>query len=261
MSQHRPRKRFGQHFLRDHGVVLGIVNAFAPRADDIAVEIGPGEGVLTRELVERVSPLHVVEFDRDLVSRLRAEFPAQRVIVHAADALAFDFRGLAPPGQRIRVIGNLPYNISTPLLFHLLDQIDGIADMVFMLQKEVVDRLAASSDTPDYGRLSVMIQWRLKVEPLFDVGPEAFHPPPKVDSAVVRLTPHATPPIAVRDPHVFAGVVRAAFANRRKMLRNNLKDIMTSDQLGALGIDPQRRAETLDLTEFALIANSLASRC
>ncbi|HKQ30711.1 MAG TPA: 16S rRNA (adenine(1518)-N(6)/adenine(1519)-N(6))-dimethyltransferase RsmA [Burkholderiales bacterium] len=261
MSRHRARKRFGQHFLRDPGVVGRIVDAIAPRANDITVEIGPGEGVLTRKLAEQVTPLHAVEFDRDLVSRLRAEFPPQRVIVHEADALDFDFRKLASSAQRLRVVGNLPYNISTPLLFHLLEQVDCIADMVFMLQKEVVDRLAAPPDTSDYGRLSVMIQWRLKVERLFDVGPEAFDPPPKVDSAVVRLTPHAAAPIVVRDPHVFAGVVRAAFAHRRKMLRNNLKDVIPNEQLAALGIDPQRRAETLTLAEFARIADSLVSRC
>lgn len=296
MSTHRPRKRFGQHFLRDRGVVQRIVNAFAPRADDIAAEIGPGEGVLTRELIERVAPLHVIELDRDLASRLRAEFPLERVVVHEADALRFDFRRLLlhsdepkisgrtdkisipdglptdnvamsrnvasherPPDRRLRLVGNLPYNISTPLLFHLLDQIDHIADMVFMLQKEVVDRLSATPDTADYGRLSVMIQWRLRVEPLFDVAPNAFFPPPRVDSTVVRLTPHASAPITVRDPDIFANVVRAAFANRRKMLRNNLKELAPGDRLAAIGIDSRRRAETLTLAEFALISNSLGS--
>jgi 16S rRNA (adenine1518-N6/adenine1519-N6)-dimethyltransferase len=261
MSEHRPRKRFGQHFLHDRGVIRRIVDEFSPHADDVTVEIGPGEGALTRDLLEKVPHLHVVEFDRDLVSYLRERFPADRLTVHQADALEFDFCRVAPADRRLRIIGNLPYNISTPLLFHLLEHIGCIGEMVFMLQKEVVDRLAAEPDTSDYGRLSVMIQWRLQVESLFEVPPEAFTPPPKVDSAVVRLTPHAVAPVSIRDPYVFSGVVRAAFAHRRKMLRNNLKEIIALEQLAALGIDPQRRAETLTLAEFALIANSLASRC
>jgi 16S rRNA (adenine1518-N6/adenine1519-N6)-dimethyltransferase len=256
MSKHRPRKRFGQHFLRDRGVIRHIVDAFAPAADDHVLEIGPGEGALTRLLLERVAPIEVVEFDRDLVARLRAEFPVERLIVHQADALEFDF-GERRQDKRLRLIGNLPYNISTPILFHLLEQIDCIRDMVFMLQKEVVDRMAAAPDTPDYGRLSVMIQWQLEVTPLFDVPPEAFDPPPQVDSTVVQLVPHTVAPISVNDPNVFAAVVRAAFANRRKMLRNNLKDVIANDRLEALGIDPTRRAETLTLAEFSNIANAL----
>lgn len=253
----RPRKRFGQHFLRDHTVIERIAAAFAPRPGETIVEIGPGEGVLTRALLARAAPLHVVEFDRDLVARLRADFPAERLIVHAADALRFDFKQLVPPGARARLIGNLPYNISTPLLFHLLDQLDSIGDMLFMLQKEVVDRLAAAPDTPDYGQLSVLMQWRVDVEPLFDVAPQAFFPPPKVDSTVVRLTPRATPPIRPRDPDMFIKVVKAAFANRRKMLRNNLRALIDADRLQALGIDPQRRAETLTLQEFCRLADAI----
>jgi 16S rRNA (adenine1518-N6/adenine1519-N6)-dimethyltransferase len=256
MSAHRPRKRFGQHFLRDRGVIQHIVESIGPRASDTIVEIGPGEGVLTRELLPHVTPLHVVELDRDLVAHLRESFPPERLIVHAADALDFDFRQLASPGKKLRVVGNLPYNISTPILFHLLEQIDVISDMLFMLQKEVVDRLAAAPDTSDYGRLSVMIQSRLYVEALFDVPPQAFHPPPKVDSAVVALTPPERPRVDVRDPALFAQTVQAAFAARRKTLRNNLKDIVAAEQLQALGIDPNRRAETLTLEEFARIANA-----
>ncbi len=258
MSAHTPRKRFGQHFLRDRSVIHDIVAAFAPRAGEPIVEIGPGEGVLTRELLQRVTPLHVVELDRDLVAHLRATFPAPQLIVHEADALEFDFRTLAPAGTRLRLLGNLPYNISTPLLFHLLEQADGIADMLFMLQKEVVDRLAAEPDTADYGRLSVMIQYRLRVEPLFEVPPQAFFPPPKVDSAVVRLVPHKIPPVQVNDPQVFSQIVKAAFAARRKTLRNNLKGIMSAERLAALGIDANRRAETLTLAEFACLANALS---
>jgi 16S rRNA (adenine1518-N6/adenine1519-N6)-dimethyltransferase len=253
---HRARKRFGQHFLRDAGVVDRLVRAFDPQPDDTVVEIGPGEGVLTRALAGRVGTLHLVELDRDLVVRLQREFPASVATVHSADALRFDFRTLVPAGEKLRVIGNLPYNISTPLLFHLLDQVDAIRDMEFMLQKEVVDRLAAAPGGKDYGRLSVMIQVRLAVEHLFDVPPGAFRPPPKVESAVVRLTPYAAPPLTIRDNATFERIVRAAFAQRRKTLRNNLRDILTAEQLGTLGIDPNRRAETLTLGEFARLANT-----
>jgi len=255
---HRPRKRFGQHFLRDRETIQDIADAFAPCAGEAAVEIGPGEGVLTRELLRRVAPLHVVELDRDLAAHLRDAFPPTQLIVHQADALDFDFRRLAPPGGKLRLVGNLPYNISTPLLFHLLDQIDCIADMLFMLQKEVVDRLAAAPDTADYGRLSVMIQYRLNVEPLFEVPPQAFYPPPKVDSAVVRLVPHEKAPVVIRDATLFAKVVKTAFAARRKTLRNNLRELADAAQLQALDIDPNRRAETLTLAEFARIANALS---
>jgi 16S rRNA (adenine1518-N6/adenine1519-N6)-dimethyltransferase len=259
MSSHRPRKRFGQHFLRDLGAIRRIVGAFAPRASEPIVEIGPGEGVLTRELLERSTLLHAVELDRDLAAQLRATFPSEQLIVHEADALDFDFCALAPPSRKLRLIGNLPYNISTPLLFHLLDQVHCIADMLFMLQKEVVARLAATPDTADYGRLSVMIQWRVRVEPLFNVPPQAFFPPPKVDSTVVRLVPHQTPPVQPRDPKAFAQVVKAAFANRRKMLRNNLREIASAERLHALGIDAQRRAETLTIEEFARIADAIVA--
>jgi 16S rRNA (adenine1518-N6/adenine1519-N6)-dimethyltransferase len=251
---HFPRKRFGQHFLRDRTVIERIVQAFAPQPDDTVVEIGPGEGVLTERLVGRVQHLHAVEIDRDLAARLLTRFPASQFTLHQADALRFDFAALAPPGQSLRLIGNLPYNISTPLLFHLLDQPGGIGDMLFMLQKEVVDRMAAAPDTDDYGRLSVMMQWRVRVEPLFDVAPSAFHPPPRVESRVVRLTPHTTPPIHVPDPERFAAIVKAGFATRRKTLRNSLKGLVSAEALLAAGIDPGRRAETLGLQEFAVLA-------
>jgi 16S rRNA (adenine1518-N6/adenine1519-N6)-dimethyltransferase len=254
---HRPRKRFGQHFLRDRGVIDRIVSALAPQPGETIVEIGPGEGVLTRALLARASTVHVVELDRDLAAHLRSAFPAERVIVHEADALEFDFTSLGAERKRLRVVGNLPYNISTPLLFHLLAQLSCIDDMLFMLQKEVVDRLAASPDTAEYGRLSVMVQWQLRGEPLFDVGPESFYPPPRVDSSVVRLTPHASAPVAIDDPVTFANIVKAGFASRRKTLRNNLRDLIADEALQALGIDPMRRAETLTLEEFARIANAL----
>lgn len=259
MPEHRARKRFGQHFLHDRGVVQRILDAFDPQPGETLVEIGPGPGALTRPLLERCSSLHVVELDRDLAAPLRANFAPERLVVHEADALKFDFGALAMPGGKIRLIGNLPYNISTPLLFHLLDQERYIHDMLFMLQKEVVDRMAAAPGGKDYGRLSVMIQSRLRVEKLFDVRPGAFTPPPKVDSSVVRLVPHAVPPIQVRDADAFAQVVKAAFAQRRKTLRNNLKGMLEGETLEALGIDPQRRAETLTLAEFGTLANALPS--
>lgn len=270
------KKRFGQHFLHDSLIVQRILDAFDPKPGETLVEIGPGPGALTRPLLERCTQLHVVELDRDLTARLRAEFPPQQLMVHEADALKFDFCSLAPhtnvpvsqeaerrdrqsTGGKLRLIGNLPYNISTPLLFHLLEKRDCIDDMLFMLQKEVVDRMAAVPGNKDYGRLSVMLQWQLRIEKLFDVPPGAFTPPPKVNSSVVRLVPHPQPPIQVRDANVFSQVVRAAFAQRRKTLRNNLKGLMTAETLDSLGIDPQRRAETLTLPEFATISNTLPS--
>ena len=257
--EHRARKRFGQHFLHDRQVVARILTAFAPQPGDTLVEIGPGLGALTHPLLERVAHLHVVELDRDLAARLRADFPPTQLSVHEADALKFDFRALAV-GRPLRVIGNLPYNISTPLLFHLLEQGMAIGDMLFMLQKEVVDRMGAGPGSKDYGRLSVMLQWRCRVESLFDVPATAFTPPPRVDSSIVRLTPHARAPVVVHDPQALDRVVRAAFAQRRKTLRNNLKGLLSAEALEALGIDPGRRAETLSLDEFARLANAYGLR-
>jgi len=256
---HRPRKRFGQHFLHDRGVVSRILDAFDPKPEETVVEIGPGLGALTRPLLERLPHLHVVEFDRDLVARLRADFPSERLSVHQADALKFDFHTLLSAAGKLRIIGNLPYNISTPLLFHLLDQQDVVSDMLFMLQKEVVVRMAATPGGKDYGRLSVMLQSRVQVEKLFDVRPGAFTPPPKVDSSIVRLIPHAVPPVHIEDRPSFALIVQAAFAHRRKTLRNNLKGLLAAETIAAIGIDPERRAETLTLAEFAALANALAS--
>jgi 16S rRNA (adenine1518-N6/adenine1519-N6)-dimethyltransferase len=253
--EHRARKRFGQHFLHDRGVVARILDALDPQPEDVLVEIGPGLGALTRPLLARVPHLHVVELDRDLAARLRAEFPPAQLTVHEADALDFDFRALAPAGKKLRVIGNLPYNISTPLLFHLLDQQACIHDMLFMLQKEVVDRMRAAPGGKDYGRLSVMLQYRCRVEKLFDVGTGAFTPPPRVESSIVRLVPHAMPPVAVHDPKRLSLVVKAAFAHRRKTLRNNLSGLVRDAGFTACGIDPGRRAETLSLQEFARLAN------
>jgi 16S rRNA (adenine1518-N6/adenine1519-N6)-dimethyltransferase len=256
MTSFRPRKRFGQHFLHDRGVIARIAAALAPRAGDHVVEIGPGTGALTRELLAHVARLDAVELDRDLIARLQSEFPADKLTLHSADALKFDFCRLAPAGRRLRLVGNLPYNISTPLLFRLLDQAACIHDMLFMLQKEVVNRMDAAPGGKDYGRLSVMIQYRCAVDKLFDVAPGAFTPPPRVDSAVVRLVPHAAAPVAVNDPDKFARLVQAAFASRRKVLRNTLKNFLRADEMQALGVDPTRRAETLTLAEFAALSNA-----
>jgi len=255
MSSHRPRKRFGQHFLHERGVIAHILKEFDPKPADNVVEIGPGEGALTHTLAGQVASLDVVEIDRDLIGRLRQSLP-ESVTIHNADALKFDFCSLSPSHGKLRIIGNLPYNISTPLLFHLLDQAHCVGDMLFMLQKEVVDRMVAAPGGKDYGRLSVMLQWGAKVEKLFNVAPGAFRPPPKVDSSVVRLTPHAVPPVPVNDPQRFAAIVKAAFSQRRKVLRNTLKGLVAPETMERLGIDPGRRAETLSLQEFAALANA-----
>jgi 16S rRNA (adenine1518-N6/adenine1519-N6)-dimethyltransferase len=256
MPRPQAKKRFGQHFLQDRRIVERIVAAFDPRPKDHAVEIGPGPGAVTYALLGRVETLEAVEIDRDLAARLKADIPADRFRLHLADALSFDFCRLVRDDRRLRLIGNLPYNISTPLLFHLLDQSECLQDMLFMLQKEVVERLVARPGGKDYGRLSVMIQWRCRLEKLFDVAPDAFSPPPKVTSSVVRLAPYRTPPIAVRDRGRFATVVAAAFGARRKTLKNNLKGLVSPETMAALGIDPRRRAETLSLEEFAKLAEA-----
>jgi len=255
----RAKKSLGQHFLVDGHYVARIVAAIRPQADDIMVEIGPGPGALTRPLLEKLRHLHVVEVDRGMVARLQAEFPPERVSIHQADALVFDFgQDFGQLGAGLRVVGNLPYNISSPLLFHLADYAKHIRDMHFMLQKEVVDRMAAAPDTADYGRLSVMLQARFRVEKLFVVPPGAFQPPPKVDSAIVRLTPLPAEAVPYRDAGVFAEVVARAFGQRRKTLRNTLKGLVDAAIFEELGIDPVRRGETLSVAEFASLANRLA---
>jgi 16S rRNA (adenine1518-N6/adenine1519-N6)-dimethyltransferase len=250
----RAKKHLGQHFLVDAHYVARIVAAIRPEPDDLMVEIGPGPGALTRPLLDTLKHLHVVEFDRDMVERLNAEFPADRLSIHQADALAFDFGAL---GKDLRVVGNLPYNISSPLLFHLAEFAEGIRDMTFMLQKEVVDRMAAAPDTPDYGRLSVMLQARFAVTRLFIVPPGAFQPPPKVDSAIVRLVPLPADAVPYASHKVFADVVARAFGQRRKTLRNTLKGVADDATFAAVGIDPVRRGETLSVAEFATLANHL----
>ncbi|UCC57252.1 MAG: 16S rRNA (adenine(1518)-N(6)/adenine(1519)-N(6))-dimethyltransferase RsmA [Gammaproteobacteria bacterium] len=256
---HNPRKRFGQHFLHDPAVIQRIVTAINPRAENILVEIGPGEGAITLPLLQATGCLHVVELDRDLIDPLQYKArEAGELTVHNADALRFDFCKLAGSGM-LRVVGNLPYNISTPLLFHLLEQSRCISDMHFMLQKEVVDRLAADPGSGQYGRLSVMIQYRCEVTPLFTIGAGAFRPPPRVESAFVKLRPYRTPPVAVRDEAVLAAVVQQAFSQRRKTLRNVLRNMIDASAMQALGIDPALRAEMLGIREFAALANHVAT--
>lgn len=258
---HIPRKRFGQNFLHDANIIRKILAAIAPQPGQDLLEIGPGQGAITLPLLERCGRLQAVELDRDLLAPLAAAAaPLGEFTLHNRDALRTDFCALRAGEQRLRVIGNLPYNISTPLLFHLLDQADCIEDMHFMLQKEVVERMAAAPGTEHYGRLSVMLQYRCKVEPLFGIGPGAFRPAPKVESAFVRLLPYRTPPVAVRDTAVFARVVQLAFGQRRKTLRNTLKGILDATDFAALGIDPRVRAEQLDLATFARLADRAASR-
>ncbi|HXX83952.1 MAG TPA: 16S rRNA (adenine(1518)-N(6)/adenine(1519)-N(6))-dimethyltransferase RsmA [Casimicrobiaceae bacterium] len=256
-SRHVARKRFGQNFLVDRNYIDRIVAAIDPKPGDNLVEIGPGLGALTRPLLERAGRLTVIEIDRDLASRLTAEFDAQRFVLHNVDALDFDFSTL---GRDLRVIGNLPYNISTPLLFHLAQYESILRDLTVMLQKEVVQRMVAAPSTPEYGRLSVMLQARFSIERLFVLPPGAFRPAPKVESAVARLIPlrEKRPPIA--DEALFARVVAAAFGQRRKTLRNALKTLASEDQLDTAGIAAGARGETLSVSEFARLANSLACR-
>jgi 16S rRNA (adenine1518-N6/adenine1519-N6)-dimethyltransferase len=254
---HRPRKRFGQNFLHDPAVICRIVAAISPAASDQLVEIGPGQGAITLPLLQQAGRLVVVELDRDLVGPLQARCAdLGEVTIYNADALRFDFCTLARDTP-LRIVGNLPYNISTPLLFHLLAQHDCIRDMHFMLQKEVVERMAATPGSRQYGRLSVMLQYRCKVIHLFNIGPGAFSPPPRVESAFVRLVPYERPPVQVNDEAVFEQLVRQAFSQRRKTLRNALRDMLAAEAISALGIDPAARAETLTVSDFATLANSV----
>lgn len=248
---HVPRKRFGQHFLHDPYVLSRIVDAIAPQAGDVLVEIGPGEGALTRPLLERIPNLTTIEIDRDLAATLTAEFAPEHLKVIVADALDFDFSTLP---AALRVVGNLPYNVSTPLLFHLAGYADRVRDMHFMLQLEVVDRMAARHSTPEYGRLSVMLQRRFRIQRLFRVPPGAFRPPPKVESAVVRLIPLPTSEIASVDEKMFSTVVTRAFGARRKTLRNGLSSLIDAESLRRLGVDPGIRPENLSPDDYIKIA-------
>jgi 16S rRNA (adenine1518-N6/adenine1519-N6)-dimethyltransferase len=250
----RARKRLGQHFLHDPAVIRRIVGAIAPAPGDCVVEIGPGPGALTRPLLERLDRLHAVEVDRDLAAELpgRVEHP-ERLVVHEADALRFDFGSLAAGPRSLRVVGNLPYNISTPLLFHLLTFGDAIKDLHVMLQREVVDRMTASPGGKEYGRLTVMLAVAAKCEACFDVGPGAFTPPPKVWSTVVRITPRA-PDFAIADHARFASLVAHLFSMRRKTLGRALKGKLSAAEIASAGIDPIARPETLPPAAFATLA-------
>ncbi|MGZ8262164.1 MAG: 16S rRNA (adenine(1518)-N(6)/adenine(1519)-N(6))-dimethyltransferase RsmA [Methylotenera sp.] len=253
--KHIAKKRFGQNFLTDQSVIASLIEAISPKADDLMVEIGPGLGALTKPLLQRLNLLHVVEVDRDIIAWMQKAYVNNSITIHNADALKFDFTSL---GNNLRVVGNLPYNISTPILFHLLDNVSHITDMHFMLQKEVVERMVASPSTPAYGRLSVMLQYRLQMDYLITVPPEAFEPAPKVESAFVRCVPHATLPFIANDEALFAKVVLAAFGQRRKTLRNTLKGLLDDDAFTALELNSQLRAENLAVADFVRISNYLA---
>ena len=255
---HRPRKRFGQHFLHDPGVIARIVAAVDPAPGQRLVEIGPGPGAITAPLLDRAGAIHVVEIDRDLAAALETRLAARgTLVVHNVDALRFDFSTLAAPGEPLRLVGNLPYNISTPLLFHLLECRASVRDMHFMLQREVVRRMAASPGTKAYGRLTVMLAAWCRVEHLFDIGPGAFRPPPRVYSSFVRLTPWASPPFRVTDERLFSEVVNRAFSKRRKTLKNALAGLVSAPDIEAAGADPGARPETLEPAMFAALAGSL----
>ncbi|MEW5249374.1 16S rRNA (adenine(1518)-N(6)/adenine(1519)-N(6))-dimethyltransferase RsmA [Microbulbifer sp. 2201CG32-9] len=257
--QPKARKRFGQNFLVDENIIERIVRAIAPRETDRLVEIGPGQGAITALLLHHCPGLTAVELDRDLIPILKFKFrdyPDFRIVEQ--DALKFDFGSLAGDGP-IRVVGNLPYNISTPLLFHLLGFRGAVRDMHFMLQKEVVDRLIAAPGTRAYGRLGVMVQYHCKVQGLFPVPPQSFRPAPKVDSAIVRLVPHPTPPYAAVDENLLQRLVQVAFQQRRKTLRNAIKPLYPDLDAAQLPLDAGRRPETLSVQEFVQLANYLST--
>ena len=259
-SGHKARKRFGQNFLIDQGIIHHIVRSIGPKPDDNIVEIGPGQGAITGLLLEKCPNLNVIELDRDLVPILLAQFAKfSGFQIHQEDALKFDFAKLATEQSPLRVVGNLPYNISTPLIFHLISFNTLIQDMHFMLQKEVVERLAAKPSTKSYGRLSVMAQYYCAVEMLFDVPPESFSPAPKVDSAIVRLAPYNTPPILAKDEKVLDHLVKLAFSQRRKTLRNALKSHPKFEILQEIEFNWSARAENISLKEYVDLANTLSS--
>lgn len=258
-SEHKARKRFGQNFLIDHGVINGIVRAIAPRKDDLLVEIGPGKGAITELLASGCDHLRVIELDRDLVPWLKVKFEKHPDFqLFQADALRFDFASLLSTERpSLRVVGNLPYNISTPLIFHLLTYVGKIRDMHFMLQKEVVKRMAAFPGESAYGRLGIMVQYFCQVDDLFDVPPTSFDPAPKVDSAIVRLIPHAQFPHVANNFQRFEKLVNLAFQQRRKTLRNSLKQWVSADQLENLSVDLSLRPEEISLAEYVSISNAL----
>ena len=257
MTKHIARKRFGQHFLCDDDIIAAIIRAIQPGENDNLVEIGPGLGALTVPLSQHLAHFHVIELDRDIVARLQRTYPPSQLNIHACDALNFDFASL---GTGLRIVGNLPYNISTPLLFHLAEFSAHIIDIHVMLQKEVVARMTANPNSHAYGRLSVMLQYRFDMEALFEVPPAAFDPPPKVDSTVVRMIPRRAAQMQAHSLASLALVVASAFAQRRKTLRNTLANLLTETDFNSLQIDPQRRAETIPVADFIRIANYIESK-
>ncbi len=257
MTQHTARKRFGQNFLQDSRIIADIVQAVRPQPADTVVEIGPGLGAITEPLAAKLDCLHVCEIDRDIIGYLKTRPYAGKLVIHEGDVLQFDFASV--PGRK-KIVGNLPYNISTPLLFHLSRYADEVEDMHFMLQKEVVERMVAEPGSNDFGRLSVMLQYFFEMEKLLDVPPEAFSPAPKVDSAVVRLIPAKYRIGQAQDFEQFAALVKQAFHQRRKTIRNNLKGLADDDDLQAAGISPQERAEHIAPEKYVALANLLAPK-
>ncbi len=259
-QKHIPRKRFGQNFLIDHNVISNIVRALNPKPSQKIVEIGAGLGALTKEVLSVIPYLQVIEIDHDLSEKLRTSFTADKLTVHQCDALDFDFQNLIhEPTQKLRVFGNLPYNVSTPLIFHLLHYDYVIEDMLFMLQKEVVTRMAAKPNSKDYGRLSIMVQYACEVHALFDVGPKSFSPPPKVTSSIVRLVPYTNnrPHAKALNVKLFSQIVTLAFSHRRKTLKNALISLVPANVFDELGISPLRRPETLSIAEFVALSDAL----
>lgn len=252
-DSHQARKRFGQNFLHDPAIIQRIVNSINPKVSDHIIEIGPGKGAITNRLLDELEQLNVIEIDRDLIQILKTDFANKNIIIHEADALKFNFSQFNH--KDLRIVGNLPYNISTPLLFHLLNYKDFIKDMLFMLQKEVVDRICANPGSKQYGRLSIMLQFYCNVESLFTIKPGAFNPAPKVDSAIIKLVPLKQPRYEIFNPDVFAIIVRESFSQRRKTLKNNLKKYLTESEINKAGIAPEIRAENLEITDFVKLAN------
>ena len=261
-TQHRAKKRFGQNFLSDPGIIQRIIQSINPKPGQRLIEIGPGLGALTCPILKIVGEMDVIELDRDIVPKLQLncglDYSTEKKLrIHNIDVLNFDFNSLTAD-QHLRLVGNLPYNISTPLLFHIFNHAHNIEDMHFMLQKEVVDRMAATPGSKRYGRLSIMTQYHCEVEPLFDVAPGSFNPPPKVKSSIVRLIPHAKKPVTVTDYLQFAHIVNQAFSLRRKTMRNALKTIISEQGLNDCDIDPTKRPETISLKEFATISDYIS---
>ncbi len=257
MKTHIAKRRFGQNFLTDQAIISALISSINPQPNDLMVEIGPGLGAMTQPLLKHLNHLHVVEIDRDIIAWMQKTYLTEKVTIHDSDVLKFDFNNI---GKRIRVVGNLPYNISSPILFKLLENTGQIIDMHFMLQKEVVERMVAAPSTPEYGRLSVMLQYRLRMEYLLTVPSEAFDPAPKVESAFVRCIPHALLPYPAIDEALLSQVVQTAFSQRRKTIRNTLKPFLSDDDFAQIKIGSQLRAENLSVADYVAITNYLVRR-